>query len=348
MLATYTTLFAQNTFPANGNVGINTLSPVGNFQVMGDGGFDGSTTLLLTNNSHDFGRTSLVLTGRIQNWNDSWTFGSGARNALIFAQNAASSGNNIGDRGIDQYSLQLEGNSNSLGFLSRSNGNNPNMVLAQSGFVGFGITSPRSFVDIGRFSTGQQLSAVLARLPEGDNVGEGTFIGVRGYNTSAQYGSKTFGIEHSFYGQTNNSINFYRGGAITGGEIGFNTNNNIEAMRIDAQGRVGIGTSTPKEALSVNGRIRSKEVKVEVADWPDYVFDEKYQLPDLEKMENYIKTNKRLPGMPSAKDIAQEGLALGEVVKIQQEKIEELTLLLIELNKRLIDQGKVIRKLSKD
>ncbi|SES29612.1 hypothetical protein [Pedobacter rhizosphaerae] len=331
-------LLAQNTFPTSGRTGINTLTPAGNFQIMGDGGFDGSTTLFLTNNSSDYGRTSLVLTGRLQDQNDGWTFGSGARNAITFAQNYASSGLKVGDLGEQQYAIQLEGNSNSLGFLSKGRGNLPNMVLTQAGKIGLGTPSPRAFLDVANYCNDLQLSCVLGRLEEGDATGDGTFLGVRGYNTTNNYDRKSFALEHSFYGVINSSINFYRGGSITGGGISFNTNANEEKMRIDIYGNVGIGTSAPKEKLSVNGNIRSKEVKVETANWPDYVFSIDYPLQSLAEVQRFIKDNGHLPDMPSAQEAETNGIALGEMNKKLLQKIEELTLHLIDKDKQLSTQ----------
>lgn len=105
-----------------------------------------------------------------------------------------------------------------------------------------------------------------------------------------------------------------------------------------ANGNVGIGTLKPAEKLSVNGNIRSKEVKVEAVNWPDYVFEEDYKIKSLEDLEKYIKTNKHLPEVPSAKEISVNGLELGEMNKALMKKVEELTLYLIEQNKALLDQ----------
>lgn len=339
-------LLAQNTFPTSGKVGINTLTPAGNLQVMGDGGFDGGTTLFLTNNSNDFGRTSLVLTGRLQSYNDAWTFGYSARNSITFAQNDATTGLKVGDIGEEQYSIQLEGNSNSLGFLSKGRGNSPNMVLTQAGKIGLGTPSPRAFLDVANYTNDLKLSAVLGRLQEGDDSGEGTFLGVRGYNSSNEYGRKSFALEHSFYGLINSSINFYRGGSMTGGAISFNTNANEEKMRIDAQGNVGIGTANPTDKLSVNGNIRSREVKVTVNDWPDYVFKKKYPLQSLAEIQQFIQENGHLPNIPCAQEVETNGIALGEMNKKLLQKIEELTLHLIIKEKQLTTQQSEMQTLK--
>ncbi|MFC1226710.1 hypothetical protein ACFE6N_23100 [Pedobacter sp. BG31] len=99
-------------------------------------------------------------------------------------------------------------------------------------------------------------------------------------------------------------------------------------------GNVGIGITNPGEKLSVNGNIRAREIKVEATNWPDYVFEDDYDVGTLNGLESYIKANKHLPDMPSAKEVAANGLELGEMVKIQQKKIEELTLHLISLDKK--------------
>jgi hypothetical protein len=116
---------------------------------------------------------------------------------------------------------------------------------------------------------------------------------------------------------------------------------------LTAMGNVGIGTATPREKLSVNGNIRAKEVKVESINWPDYVFEEGYDIGTLKGLESYIKTNKHLPEMPSAKEVETNGLAVSEMLKLQQKKIEELTLHLIELSKKVEDQDAYIKTLKK-
>ncbi len=103
-------------------------------------------------------------------------------------------------------------------------------------------------------------------------------------------------------------------------------------------GNVGIGTETPDELLSVNGTIHSKEVKVDLNNWPDYVFSKAYNLPTLKEIETYIKENGHLQNIPSAKEVEKEGIQLGEMNAKLLEKIEELTLYLIQQEKELEDQ----------
>ncbi|GIQ58084.1 hypothetical protein Flavo103_12200 [Flavobacterium collinsii] len=102
---------------------------------------------------------------------------------------------------------------------------------------------------------------------------------------------------------------------------------------------IGIGTSNFTDGattyrLSVKGKIRAEEVKV-YNTWADYVFAKDYKLSTLKEVEKYILKNGHLPNVASAKEITEKGLELGEMTKIQQEKIEELTLYLIQQNKEI-------------
>lgn len=100
---------------------------------------------------------------------------------------------------------------------------------------------------------------------------------------------------------------------------------------------VGIGTETVPAGyqLAVEGKIRTREVRVDMDDWPDYVFDKNYDLPSLEEVERYIYEYGHLKKMPSAKIAENEGIVLGEMNKRLLEKIEELTLYLIQQNHKI-------------
>ncbi len=87
--------------------------------------------------------------------------------------------------------------------------------------------------------------------------------------------------------------------------------------------------------LAVNGFIKSKEIVVESINWADYVFDKTYRLRPLSEVEDFIKQNNHLPNIPSAADILKNGLKVGELQTKMMEKIEELTLYIIELKKEV-------------
>jgi hypothetical protein len=111
-------------------------------------------------------------------------------------------------------------------------------------------------------------------------------------------------------------------------------------------GNVGIGTPLPDSKLSVNGTIHTKEVKVDLTNWPDYVFEPTYDLKPLKEIESYIKANKHLPEVPSAKEMETNGVQLGEMNMLLLKKVEELTLYVIELKKRDEAQQKEIEELK--
>ncbi|SEL98385.1 hypothetical protein SAMN05421740_11911, partial [Parapedobacter koreensis] len=112
------------------------------------------------------------------------------------------------------------------------------------------------------------------------------------------------------------------------------------------QDRVGIGTMDPAERLSVNGNVRAKEVKVEMANWPDYVFGAGYDLMTLPALESHIKTHGHLPGIPKAREVEAEGIGLAEMNRKLLEKVEELTLHLIQQQKNIDSQGEEIQMLK--
>ncbi|WP_299117476.1 hypothetical protein [uncultured Winogradskyella sp.] len=104
-------------------------------------------------------------------------------------------------------------------------------------------------------------------------------------------------------------------------------------------GNVGIGTMSFVDGsdtyrLSVDGKIRAHGVKI-YTDWADYVFEDAYKLPTLEEVEQYIKENGHLKDIPSAKEVEENGIELGEMNKLLLQKIEELTLYTIELKKEI-------------
>jgi len=116
-----------------------------------------------------------------------------------------------------------------------------------------------------------------------------------------------------------------------------------DKMVIKSNGKVGIVTTTPDYKLDVNGTIRSKEIKVETG-WSDFVFEENYNLKSLEELETYISQNKHLPDIPTEAQVKEKGINLGEMNAKLLQKVEELTLYIIEQNKGLKMQRKENQK----
>jgi hypothetical protein len=107
-------------------------------------------------------------------------------------------------------------------------------------------------------------------------------------------------------------------------------------------GNLRVGTTVLPNGYSfgVDGRIICTEVLVRtVPNWPDYVFNKRYELRDLTTLSRYIDEHKHLPGIPSAAEVEKNGVTLGEMQRLQMEKIEELTLYILALKKE-IDQLK--------
>lgn len=162
------------------------------------------------------------------------------------------------------------------------------------------------------------------------NLGVGTFtpvVKLTVYGATNNEGSMSF--------QSNVDSRFY----ITEGDnmlkIG-GLNQTAGVINIMNTGNVGIGTTAPgSNKLSVEGTIGARKVKVTQSDWADFVFHSDYQLPSLQEVESYIKTNKHLSGIPTTEDVRKDGVDLGEMNRLLLQKLEEMTLYMIEMKKEI-------------
>ena len=244
---------------------------------------------------------------------------------LLFAGNNGVSGGMRGNSG-HQTSLTMY-HGHSLEFQTGSNGidlNNVRMHINNLGNVGIGTRTPGEKLTV---DGNVKLNTEWQQLLFGGN--NGVSGGMRG--NSGHYTSLTMYHGHSLEFQT--------------GSNGIDHNN--VRMHISTGGNIGIGTRTPTQKLTVAGKINAEEIILEDVSGADFVFEEDYDLRSLEETEAFIKAHKHLPEIPSAAEMAEEGLEIKAMNILLLQKVEELTLHLIEMNKTLTLQQETIDRQQK-
>ena len=223
------------------------------------------------------------------------------------------------------------------------------MRITDNGSVGIGTTKPNAKLEVIEETGYVNIRASAYGISPANVTDGGHFVGqyARGTATAPEAVQSNDELA-SIFGVGYNGTNFKPGGSIKitaaenwtstaqGAYIKFITIKKgstrfLERMRITDNGSVGIGTTNPGDyKLAVNGHVRAKKIVVE-SDWADFVFEDDYQLQPLDEVAAYIKKHQHLPGIPAAKHIQEEGLDLGAVQTTMMQKIEELTLYLIDL-----------------
>lgn len=155
--------------------------------------------------------------------------------------------------------------------------------------------------------------------------------------------------------RNSNIIESYRdlhiGAALSGKivfEIGRTGTTVGTSMVIANNQNVGIGVDNPTYKLTVNGTVGARRVKVTQEQWADYVFHPNYKLPTLATVAQFIKDNNHLPDIPSEKEVKEKGIDLGEMNKLYLQKIEELTLYIIDLQRQVDALKENTAKLMKE
>jgi hypothetical protein len=262
------------------------------------------------------------------------------------------------------YQASLTGSGeNYAAHLSASGGTSNYALFASSGNayfadrVGFGTLSPSYPVDVLTPSsiravnvdnsyTGASTSYGMY-VSCGDATGTASRYGIYGSSTA---GSSGFAYGVRGYATTEGTGSVYAGYFATGNATGGGTEYGVYASATDYGLYVGggktylnssgllVGTTTAATGymVSVNGKIMCEELKVQDSgSWPDYVFDKSYQLNSLHEVEKYIEENNHLPGIPNACTVEENGVEIGNMQKLLLQKIEELTLYMIDADKRI-------------
>ena len=150
-----------------------------------------------------------------------------------------------------------------------------------------------------------------------NNSSTANIFGMRSSATTASNESTVYGVYSTVSGGSKRWAGYFTGGDMY------------------VSGNVGIGTTTPYYNLDVAGIIRAHQVKINTNTGADFVFYEDYNLRPLDEVHSFIQTNRHLPEVPSAADMIENGLDMGEFqIKLLQ-KIEELTLYIIAQDKRI-------------
>ena len=217
------------------------------------------------------------------------------------------------------------------------------MRISETGLVGIGTDTPSASLHIKASRAQQKIEATEDHswlfLTSVDNTGAGSPSLLLQRGNGNTYGQLTVergdgggGHAPSFTGGLANDVIL---GSTVNVPLKFGVNLDVKAT-IDTDGNMGIGTTTPDAKLTVKGDIHAEAVTLDLTvPGPDYVFEEDYNLRSLEETEDYIKTHKHLPEVPSAKEMEEQGIDLAEMNMLLLKKVEELTLIVIDQNKRI-------------
>lgn len=302
----------HTTGSANGNVGIGTTTPGAKLHVLKQHSLNTLAPGTATSGVHIGGvSTSDHATGL--------TFGAsgaaeGQAHAGIYVQSSGNYGTKMYFGTTDDYSV----------------GTKTRMIIDYNGNVGLGTISPATKLQV-NYQRAINISSI-------GTAAYGLHIG--GVAAPDYANGITFGASGTAEGQAHAGI-YVQSSGNYGTKMYFGTTDDYSAgsktrMVINHAGDVGIGTTQPDAKLTVKGKIHAEEVKVDLSvPGPDYVFEKEYRLKSLEEVEKFVSENKHLPEIPSAKTMEKEGISMGEMQMKLLQKIEELTLYLIQKDKQI-------------
>ena len=200
------------------------------------------------------------------------------------------------------------------------------LAISDSGKVGFGTNTPYHTIHV---VDGNILISKNPHRADGSTNGSLLF-GATVNTINCTHGA--WGIEYVNNDDDGYGLNFWKPSSPC------NQTKGNDFLFLADNGNIGIGTHTPQAKLAVNGEVLAKSVRVNATAsyWPDYVFEKDYNLMSIRELGAYVQTHKHLPGIPSAKEVEKkQDVDLGEMNTLLLQKMEEMTLYIIQLEKRV-------------
>ncbi len=220
------------------------------------------------------------------------------------------------------------------------------MIIKADGKVGIGTDHPTSNLDI------VSHDSPILKIRTG-TIGQGNSaeINLIGSNEGNFAKINFSNIENDGNADINAYIRVVNYGAEDVAKIEFGTSDEgapHTKMTILGNGNVGIGVTSPVYALGIKDTARACKVIAENPNgWCDYVFEDSYNLMPIDALKEYIQTEKHLPGIPTESEVMENGIDLGDMNAELLQKIEELTLYVIKLQKQIDEQQRIIETLNK-
>lgn len=255
------------------------------------------------------------------------------KNYLLFDSDGDFTGGNY-------FSIQDHSENNYLRF---GYGFNDQLVIKSNGDIGIGKNNPNSELDV----TGTiSFSSRLYKSSNSPGLTDPTLLSAQSEHSIDFGGGElpiiTLGFEQGISSGTDMDTKIWSYARKLSETRNFITVGrsriDLSAQKIYTNAMVGIGTKdySGVHKLRVEGSIGAREIKVEAfPNWSDFVFEENYDLPTLGEVEEHIKVNGHLKDIPSAEEVKEDGIYLGQMDAKLLQKIEELTLYMIDMNKEI-------------